>query len=143
MANKSKAIEKLFIVQYEGFLPENDFTYNYDFSNAGSIGGYKFRHNTWIYDARQNAIDRPLGEGAKTLAFLEEKGFSAESDFMMSRFVGLASDDRKHEIIIFYQEMLEATTGYTLVLLNGIPEQEVAQIERALEQRARASFSIE
>lgn len=142
-ADSDNAVEKLFIVQYEGFLPDNDFIYRYDFSNAGSIGGHKFRHNIWIYDARQNALDNPLGEGAKTLAFLAEKGLSVEPHFMMSRFVGLASEDRKHEIIVFYQEMLKATTGQTLETLARLLEPEVAQIEDALEQRARASFAIE
>ena len=142
-ADDGQTISKLFIVQYEGFLPENEFTYNYDFSDAGMIGGYKFRHNVWLYDARQSALERPLGEGAKTLAFLEEKGLSVEPDFMMSRFVGLASEDRKNEIIIFYQEMLKGSTGYTSADLDTIPEHELAEIKQALEERARASFAIE
>jgi len=142
-ADSDGAVEKLFIVQYEGFLPDNDFVFRYDFSNAERIGGHKFRQNTWIYDARKGAFDNPLSEGAKTLTFLDERGFSVEPHFMMSRFVGLASEDRKNEIIVFYQEMLNRATGYTLDTLAALPEYEVAQIELALEQRARASFAIE
>jgi hypothetical protein len=142
-ADDGQTVSKLFIVQYEGFLPENEFTYNYDFSDAGLIGGHKFRHNTWLYDARQSALERPLGEGARTLAFLGEKGLSVEPDFMMSRFVGLASEDRKNEIIIFYQEMLKGSTGYTSTDLDTVPEHELAEIKQALEERARSSFTIE
>ena len=62
---------------------------------------------------------------------------------MMSRFVGLPSEDRKHEIIIYYLEMLKKTTGYSLEEYeNEISKEEAASIEKSLVERSRESFSI-
>ena len=141
--DENRAVLKMFIVQFEGWLPEVDFTYNYDFSNAEPLGENKYRHNSWFYDSKKLAQENPNGEGAKTRAFLEKNGYSLEDQFMMSRFVGLASEDRKHEIIIFYLEMLNRTTGYSLdEYENSIEGEEAKSIRKAFVQRSRNSFNI-
>jgi len=138
-----KVIEKLFIVQLEGFLPSNDFKYNYNFDHADFMGENKYRHNTWFYDSKKSAQQNPHSEGARTRTFLQEKGFQLADQFMMSRFVGLASTDRKHEIIIFYLEMLTQTTGYILRdFEQSISSEEREAIEGSLVKRSRKSFTI-
>lgn len=142
-ADQDKNIEKLFIVQFEGFLESNDFIYNYDFSNADFIADNKYRHNTWYYDNKVAIQENPLGESAKTDAFLKREGFQTEDHFMMSRFVGLASEDRKNEIIIFYIEMLKTSTGYSLdEWENSVPEAEATGIDSSFIARSRMSFRI-
>ncbi len=141
--NENRSVDKLFIVQFEGFLPENDFIYNYDFSNADFIGENSYRHNTWFYDSKKLAQENPNGEGAKTRAFLEERGYVLEDEFMMSRFVGLASEDRKNEIIIFYLEMLNKTTGISLEEYeNSISDEKAESIRNSFIGRSRKSFEI-
>ncbi|HMQ47653.1 MAG TPA: hypothetical protein PKA00_09565 [Saprospiraceae bacterium] len=138
-----KVVDKLFIVQFEGFLPEYDFTYNYNFDKAEFIGSKKYRHNTWFYNNKELAQENPGNEGAKTTAFLEEKGYKLEDEFMMSRFVGLASEDRKNEIIIFYIEMLKHTTGYSLQEFeNTLPKEKANAIEQSFIERSKGSFLI-
>lgn len=142
-ADQDKKVEKLFIVQFEGFLDSNDFVYNYDFSNADFIGDNKYRHNTWYYDNKVAIQENPLGESAKTDAFLKKMGFQTEDHFMMSRFVGLASEDRKNEIIIYYIEMLKASTGYSLdEWENTVPEAEATGIDSSFIARSRTSFRV-
>lgn len=141
--DENQSVNKLFIVQFEGFLPENDLIFNYDFSNAEYIGKNKYRHNTWFYDSKIALQENPNGEGAKTRDFLQGKGLLLEYQFMMSRFVGLASKDRKREIIIFYHEMLNKATGYSLdeyENLNG--NEEANSILKAFIKRSRESFKI-
>lgn len=75
IADEEDQIEKLFIVQFEGFRPTNDFIYNYNFDKAGFIGKNKYRHNTWYYDGKNSIKENPLGEWAKTESFLKEKNF--------------------------------------------------------------------
>ncbi len=143
VADVNKVVEKLFIVQLEGFLPGFDFKFNYNFANADFIGDNKYRHNTWFYDSKKLAEQNPHGEGAKTRLFLEEKGFKLEDQFMMSRFVGLASEDRKNEIIIFYIEMLNGTTGYTLEEYENLKDGEEAKtIDSSFVERSKKSFTI-
>ena len=141
--DNNRSVNKLFIVQFEGFLPENDLIYNYNFDKANFIGENKYRHNTWFYDSKKQALENPLNEGAKTRAFLEEKGFLLEDQFMMSRYVGLASEDRKNEIIIFYHEMLKKTTGYSLEEYeNSLSDEETKSILNLFFERAQKSFNI-
>ena len=141
--DENQSVNKLFIVQFEGFLPENDLIYNYDFDKSNFIGENKYRHNTWFYDSKKLAQGNPSNEGAKTRTFLEEKGFQLEDQFMMSRFVGLASENRKNEIIIFYHEMLKKTTGYSLEEYEkSINDEEVKAIRDSFIERSRRSFSI-
>ena len=142
-ADANQKVNKLFIVQFEGFLTENDFTYNYNFDSADFIGKNKYRHNTWFYDSKKLAEENPNNEGAKTRTFLKEKGFLLEDQFMMSRFVGLASEDRKNEIIIYYLEMLKNTTGYSLDDYENYISKEVAEaIRAAFVKRSKKSFKI-
>ncbi len=142
-ADENKSINKLFIVQFEGFLPENDLIYNYNFNNAELIGENKYRHNTWFYDSKKLAAENPKNEGAKTRRFLENNGFQLEDHYMMSRYVGLASEDRKNEIIIFYLEMLKKTTGYTLdEYENTISPEQAKSIRTAFVKRSEESFEV-
>jgi len=141
--DKNRSVNKLFIVQLEGFLSENDLIYNYNFDKAEFIGKNKYRHNTWFYDSKKQTQENPLSEGAKTRVFLKEKGFLLEDEFMMSRYVGLASQDRKNEIIIFYQEMLNNTTGYSLnEYENTITKNEANLIRKLFIERSKNSFNI-
>lgn len=141
--NKKNEIEKLFVVQFEGFLPANDFIYNYNFDTAEFIGTNKYRHNTWFYNAKESAAENPQSEGAKTQNFLEEKGLKLADELMMSRFVGLASEDRKNEIIIFYFEMLNKATGYSLdEWENSVSREERVKIDSTFVVRSKKSFKI-
>lgn len=143
VSDENNVVEKLFIVQFEGFLPSNEFVYNYNFDTAESIGENKYRQNLWFYDARALAEDNPNSEGALTRRFLSDNGYSVADEYMMSRFVGLASEDRKSEIIIFYFEMLEGSTGHTLESFeNSLTPAEMRAIREAFTARSRESFTI-
>ncbi|MGI9551460.1 MAG: hypothetical protein ACR2MT_09690 [Aurantibacter sp.] len=141
--NSEHEIEKLFVVQFEGFLATNNFIYNYNFDKAEIIGANKYRHNTWFYNAKESAKENPEGEGAKTQGFLEEKGLKLADELMMSRFVGLASGDRKNEIIIYYFEVLNKTTGFSLdEWENSLSREAKVKIDSAFVARSKKSFKI-
>ncbi len=75
--------------------------------------------------------------------FLQDKGYYLENEYMMSRFVGLASSDRKHEIIIYYIEMLRKHTGHTLEELeSSVDKEETKKIRSELIDRSKKSFII-
>lgn len=142
-SNKKRAVKKMFIVQLEGFLDNNDFVYNYNLENAPFIGDNKYRNNTWYYNSKKAALENPKDEGALTRTFLIEKGYSIADEFMMSRFVGIASADRKKEIIIYYIEMLQDNTDLNLdEFQNNISKDEAMKIEQSLIERSKKSFKI-
>lgn len=97
-------IERLIIFQFEGFLPEYDFTYNYSFSNSDSIGGIPFRNNVWFYNEGEFIKQNPTGVAFKTRRLIQEKGLKYPDEIIMSRIVMVTNPERSHELIISYIE---------------------------------------
>ena len=110
---KDKKVNRLFIAQFEGFFPSIDNYYRYSFDGAMEMKGHKFRQNTYAYSNLDAVAKRPMDEGALTYKFLTEKGYEVEDELVMSRFVTVPPENRKHELILFYLENGSAT-GHTL-----------------------------
>ena len=106
-------VVRLFVAQFEHFLPEVDDWYRYSFEDAMELGGHRFRQNTYAYSNAEAARTNPGGESASMAAFLRGNGYRLEDELMMSRFVTVAGADKKHELILFYIENL-STTGHEL-----------------------------
>jgi len=141
---KKKRIQRLFIAQFEGFLPNVQKTYNYKFDNALKFGAHKFRQNTYAYSNEADRREKPGNEGVLTAAFLREKGYAFEDEFMMSRFVTVPDAERRNELILFYIENA-STTGHRLSeFFSGDNETEVwRKISVGLTERSLKAFEIE
>lgn len=111
--SQGKKVTRLFIAQFEAFYPENDKVYNYSFADAMEMKGHKFRQNTYAYSNRESLARNVNGEAALTYKFLTEKGLEVEDELVMSRFVTVPPENRKHELILFYLEN-GSETGYRL-----------------------------
>ena len=136
-------VEKLFIVQFEGFYENLDLTYNYDLSNGIQMGDLKYRNNTWFYNNQENIAQNPEGEAAKTQRLLEEKGLKTKDEVLMSRFVTVVDESRKNEMIIYYLEFGEnndfSLTDYDAGNYEKIF---VGNFEMQLIKRSLQSFEI-
>ena len=142
-ADKQKNVKRLFIAQFEGFLPGIKHTYNYNFDKAPFIGKHKFRQNTFAYSNSASEREDPGNEGSLTAKFLREKGYKFEDEFMMSRFVTVPDAERRHELILFYIENV-STTGKTIVdFYSGDDETQIwRDISVGLTARSRKAFTI-
>jgi hypothetical protein len=142
--DKKKRVQRLFIAQFEGFLPGVSETYNYRFDNALNFGTHKFRHNTYAFSNQENERENPENEGALTSKFLREKGYTFEDEFMMSRFVTVPDAERKHELILFYMENVSKTGHRLSEFYNGEEETEIWKtISKGLKERSLQSFKVE
>ena len=72
---KDGKVKRLFIAQFEGFLPGIDDFFRYNFANAETYGGHKFRQNTYAYGNREAKENNPQGEASLTFDFLKEKEY--------------------------------------------------------------------
>ena len=111
---KNGKVKRMFIAQFEGFLPNIADFYRYSFSNAMNFGLHKFRHNTYAYSNREARKSNPMGEGVLTEDFLKKQGYSLEDELMMSRFLTVPDKAKKHELILYYLENIK-TTRHSLV----------------------------
>ncbi len=137
------AITRLFIAQFEGFLPDNTLTYNYNFQNALQLGKHRFKHNTFAFSNREAQTENPQGEAALTAAFLHEKGFTFEDEWMMSRYVNVPDTERRHELILFYIESVSSTGKRVADFYQGDTETELWQkLSNELAARAMKNFEV-
>jgi hypothetical protein len=141
--SKGHHVERLFIFQFEEILPESNVTYNYCFTNAMDLNGHKFRHGTYAHSYQEDRQNNPNDEGTLTADFLEDKGYRLEDEYMMSRFVTVPDEERKHELILFYIEN-SSTTGHSLKeFYKGEEETPIwNEISKGLTKRSLENFSI-
>ncbi len=140
---EGRKIKRLFIAQFEAILPASAVTYNYSFKDALTLGGHKFRQNTFAYSNRESRRENPLGEGALTADFLSRKGYTLEDELMMSRFVTVPDAARKHELILFYVENVSGSGHRLQEFYAGDTETPVWQeISRGLTGRSLENFSV-
>ena len=140
---EAQQIQRLLMIQFEGFLPGVDEFYRYDLSGKPVVANYPFRSNGYAFNIVEDMTTNPKSESAATYPFLESKGFSVPDELMMWRSLTVADDARNKEMIIFYIEDVKSA-GLTLAdLYVDDAETDVwIKIQKDLEFRANDAFRI-
>ena len=134
----------MFIGQFEGFVPTTNEIYRYSFDNALVLGGHRFRQNTYAFSNRDAARDNPTGEASLTAQFLRNRGYVLGDELMMSRFVTVPDEAKRHELILFYIEDVESSGDQLREFYEN--EQETAfwvSLSEDLTARSLAAFTVE
>jgi hypothetical protein len=128
--------------QFEGYLADNNRTYNYSGMERLSLNGFTFLHDTYVYNLEQAFEERPTSDSAHATVFLQDKGYLLTGDMMSHRMVWLDADLR-NELMIIYSEALDPT-GYRLsdFAEGGPAAAKWEGISRALQERSLSSFKI-
>ena len=136
-------VQKLLIVQFEGFLPGVDNFYRYDLSGKPVVANYPFRSNGYAFNIIENIVANPKSESAATYPFLESKGYSVPNELMMWRSLTVADEALNKEMIIFYIEDVKST-GLTLadLYVDDSDTDVWINIQIELEFRANDAFRI-
>jgi len=141
--DRSRKIRRLFIAQFEEFLPGLSQTYNYNFDKAELIAGHKFRQNTYAFSNAAAEQENPNAEAALTVKFLRERGYKLEDELMMSRFLTVPDAERKHELILFYMENASSTGKTISDFYSGDNDTAVwREISIGLTARSRKAFKV-
>ncbi len=138
-----RRVERMFIAQFEEYLPHSKGTYRYSFENAQLLGGQRFKPNTFAFSTRADAKQNPQNEGVLTTKFLEQKGYTVDDELMAARFVTVPDKERRHELILFYVENVKSA-GHTL---RGLYEREKptalwTEMGKGLMERAIGAFRV-
>jgi len=110
-ADQQKNVQRLYWVQFEGYLPNKpDLKHTYDSSQHATIGSLDFYVDTWVR-SKETAID--AGSDREHIeAMIKAKGYNLPAGMMYVRFVHLLDESRRRELMIIYGEDL-APPGYT------------------------------
>ncbi|HKS08557.1 MAG TPA: hypothetical protein VJS13_03360 [Pyrinomonadaceae bacterium] len=104
-ADKHGHISRLYLVQFEGYLPNTDATYDYAVTGTIDIHGQQYITNTESVPSVSAVLkQQPESDAARAIAFLTQKGFHAPEALRYQRFVRLVDNAKRHEFIIVYVE---------------------------------------
>lgn len=142
-ADREGNIRRLYWVQFEGYLPDNKHTYNYEMKETHDLGGFSFGT-----DARATKIIPggmpPDSDAGRARSFLESKGYRLASDeILMRRFVHLLDESKRDELLIIYIEDLKGT-GLTAADLSekGSAAAKWDEVSKGLLKRALDDMKI-
>lgn len=141
-ATGDKQVQRMFVIQQEGFVPSSNDTYVYRITSPVKLGSFEYQHSVIIYDNDAAAGEEPGKEAGVTRRFLALHGYTLNPALIMSRFARPADLSRKQEIILFCFEDL-ASYGHKLSDFpkgSGSPEKD--QIKRKADENCRDVFRI-
>ena len=135
MVAEQDHIHRLLIVQFEGYLDDNSYTYDYPITQTIALGEHVYLTDAAAVNLPSIIQQRPDSEIARIVTFLRDKGYRMADDVIYQRFVRLVDEARRNEILLFYGEEL-VDTSLAADLASG------GRITQDLQVRALASFTI-
>jgi hypothetical protein len=109
-AGSQQRIKRMYMVQFEGYLPNINATYDYPATKTVKLEG-----QTYIVDVESipnvpAALKQsPESDVTRAASFLESKGYRISESIIFQRFVRLVDEAKRNEFILLYVE--NAGTG--------------------------------
>ena len=134
---------RLFIAQFESVLPGVKGGYSFPLTNPTRIGRHDYETQVGIFNFAQTIAANPGAEAEQTRAFLSRSGVRVDDDFLVARYARVASEDKRHELILFYYESLrDLGLARADLGLGGSRAPEAGKIFSEFSARARESFRV-
>jgi hypothetical protein len=140
-ADAQKKVQRLYWVQFEGYLPSRpDLHHTYDSPKHATIGGMDFYVDTWV--RAKDATSESGSDREHIEALLRAKGYRMPEAMLYVRVVHLLDKENRKELMIIYGEL--APTGSTAADLSesGKAHERWPAIADALLERAERRITI-
>ncbi len=138
-------LKSFFWIQFEGFLPDNDYTYDYTGSPLRlQIGDFDFYTDTAAGASnRFMRLGWPGTDGYLARKFAADKGYAMPDDYAYARLVHIPDDLSRKELLIIFMDDL-APTGWTGESLRegGEHEDRWSEVEAAHLDRIKRLMSL-
>ena len=106
-ADRQQRIKRMYMVQFEGYLPGISGSYNYPVTKPVSLGGQSYIADAEIVQHVAAAIKQDAqSDVARAASFLESKGHHIGEGIVFQRFVRLVDEAKRNEFILLYVEDL-------------------------------------
>ena len=142
-ADPQKNVQRLYWVQFEGYLPTKpDLKHTYDSPRHANLGGMDFYVDTWV--RTRDAEMQPGSDLEHILALIHARGYHMPAGMMNVRLVHLLDEQKRKELMIIYGENVRES-GLAAVELQpgGKRHGQWPSIEKGLLERAEKSVTIE
>jgi len=137
-------LKSVYWVQYEAYLPDKPYTYDYDDSPLRlNLGDYEFFTDTAVGEFDPSIKRRPGTDGAMARQFLASKGYMYPADYIYARLVYLTDESRQKELMIIFIEDL-ASYGFNASELEdgGSSESLWPDVEQTLLDRITNTLTV-
>lgn len=138
------ALRSVYWIQYEAYLPDKPWTYDYDDSPLRvSLGDYEFFTDTAVVSFDPDRKRKQGTDGAMARQFLASKGFVFPLEFAYARLVYLTDESRQKELMIIFIDDL-APQGLTAADLEegGTEYSRWAEVEKAHLDKIRQTLTV-
>ena len=142
-ADQHKNVQRLYWVQFEGYLPTRpELKHTYDSPKHANLGGMDFYVDTWV--RTKDAETEPGSDLEHILALIRGKGYRMPDGMMYVRLVHLLDNQKRKELMIIYGEDV-ARTGFTAAELQkgGKAHDHWPALAQGLLESAQKGVSIE
>jgi hypothetical protein len=104
-ADKQKRIKRMYMMQFEGYLPNIKATYDYPLTKTVNLGGQTYIVNAERIPNVPAALKQnPQSDVTRAASFLESKGYRISKSIIFQRFVRLVDEAKRNEFILLYVE---------------------------------------
>ncbi|HEY7099302.1 MAG TPA: hypothetical protein VH437_21435 [Terriglobales bacterium] len=141
-ANEKKQVQRLYWIQFEGYLPTKpDLHHTYDSPRHTELGGMDFYVDTWV--RKQGEETKPGSDREHIEALIRSKGYHMPDGMMYVRMVHLLDEQKRKELMIIYGEDIRPS-GFSADDLKegGRAHDRWPTIETELIQRAKNKIKI-
>lgn len=141
-SDKDGHIKRLYWIQFEGYLPSNNHSYDYQSNQRVNLGGFEFIADAFAWNIKEN-LGRSDSDGNRARTLLEGKGYKISDEVLIQRLVYMVDDAKRNELMIIYLEDL-SMMGFTAADLSagGKAAEQWPQISKALLDRASKGMEI-
>src|SRR2546425_3973617 len=111
-ADSQQRIKRMYMVQFEGYLPNINATYDSPATKTVNLEGQTYIVNTESIPSVPTALKQnPQSDVTRAASFLESKGYRISESIMFQRFVRLVDEAKRNEFILLYIEDAGASTS--------------------------------
>jgi len=104
-ADKQRRIKGMYMVQFEGYLPNINATYDYPANKTVNLGRQTYLVNAESIPNVSAVLKQdPQSDVARAASFLESKGYRITESIVFQRFVRLVDEAKRNEFILLYVE---------------------------------------
>lgn len=141
-ADELKRVQRLYWIQFEGFIPSRP-ELHYDYSDNAAT---QFAGRTFFVNANPdypNGTVKPGSDFEAVRKLVRSNGYSLHDDSVNVRLVNLFADKRK-ELMFIYAENLEPL-GFTSdeLMAGGRAEKQWPEVRRQIEENAKNRIKVE
>ena len=142
-SDKSGRAERLFIAQFESVLPGVKGGYSFPMTNPTRIGTYDYQTQVGFFNFASTIASNPGAEAEQTKRYLNSNGVQVDDEFLVARYARVASEDKRHELILFYLENVrELDLTRSDLEDGGSRSSEREKVFAEFAARARRSFKV-